>query len=34
VFPHDARRVVAEARVEGGFVVLENLVDPQLMDHR
>src|SRR5205085_7380633 len=30
---HDPRRVVAEAGVEGGLVVLEDLVDAQLLNH-
>jgi len=30
---HEARRMIPEALVERGFVMLENLVDAQLMDH-
>jgi hypothetical protein len=31
--PHDAHRMVAEARVERGFVVVEDFVDAKLVDH-
>ena len=33
ILPHDARGVVAKARVERGFVMLEDLVDAELMNH-
>jgi hypothetical protein len=33
VFAHDARGMVAKARVKRGLVGLENLIDAKLMDH-
>jgi len=31
--PHNPRRVIAESVMKRCFVVLENLLDPELMDH-
>src|SRR5579871_7019249 len=33
ITPHDPRRVVAKAGMEGGLVGIEDLVDAKLMDH-